>query len=87
MHHIFEYSINGKRFRLESSLVNIGTDAVYTAMSNTVGLPMGICAKMILKGEIKEKGVLMPISEAIYTPILEELKSFGIHFTEALTEL
>ncbi len=87
MHHIFEYSINGKRFRLESSLVNIGTDAVYTAMSNTVGLPMGICAKMILKGEIKEKGVLMPISEAIYTPIIEELKSFGIHFTEAVTEL
>jgi saccharopine dehydrogenase-like NADP-dependent oxidoreductase len=87
MHHIFEYKMGGKRFRLESSLVNIGTDAVYTAMSNTVGLPMGICAKMILKNEIAEKGVVLPISPAIYNPILQELEHFGIHFTEFLLEI
>jgi saccharopine dehydrogenase-like NADP-dependent oxidoreductase len=55
---------------------------VYTSMSNTVGLPVAICAKMILSGEISLKGVQMPIKQEIYVPILRELASLGISFSE-----
>lgn len=82
MVHQFEYLLNGKMHRIESSMVNIGEDQVHTSMSKTVGLPVGICAKLILTGAIAEKGVLVPTSKAIYEPILEELAAFGIEFTE-----
>jgi saccharopine dehydrogenase-like NADP-dependent oxidoreductase len=52
-------------------------------MSNTVGLPVGIAAKMILSGNLHEKGVTLPINKEVYEPILNELKSYGIEFTES----
>ena len=82
MIHEFEYSLNGENYKITSSMVNIGEDQVYTSMSNTVGLPAAICAKMILKGEIKKEGVTLPIMPEIYNPILEELKEFDIDFVE-----
>ena len=63
-------------------MVNIGEDQVYTSMSNTVGLPAAICAKMILKGEVKERGVTLPIKPELYNPILNELEEFDIKFIE-----
>jgi saccharopine dehydrogenase-like NADP-dependent oxidoreductase len=51
-------------------------------MSNTVGLPVAIAAKLILAGEIQEKGVTLPVSKKVYEPILKELESFGIIFEE-----
>ena len=51
-------------------------------MSNTVGLPIAICAKMILNGSIETKGVQIPIKKEIYTPILEELTKYNINFIE-----
>jgi len=82
MIHEFEYSLNKVRFKLSSSMVNIGEDQVYTSMSNTVGLPAAICAKMMLNEEITLKGVTLPIMPEVYHPILEELKSFDIDFVE-----
>ena len=55
-------------------MVNIGEDQVYTSMSNTVGLPVAICAKMILNGSLKSSGVRLPVQKEVYTPILEELE-------------
>jgi hypothetical protein len=37
---------------------------------------------MILKGEISDRGVMLPLQSHIYTPILEELKQNGIAFKE-----
>jgi len=51
-------------------------------MSNTVGLPVAIAAKLILAGELKEKGVTLPVNKVVYEPILNELASFGITFEE-----
>jgi len=51
-------------------------------MSNTVGLPAAICAKMILKDEVKERGVTLPIKPELYNPILDELEEFDIKFIE-----
>ena len=82
MVHEFEYELNGEQHRVESHMVNIGEDQVYTSMSNTVGLPAAICAKMILKGEVKERGVTLPIKPELYNPILNELEEFDIKFIE-----
>lgn len=82
MVHEFEYELNGELHRIESHMVNIGEDQTYTSMSNTVGLPAAICAKMILNGEVDEKGVTLPISPKLYNPILQELEEYNIKFVE-----
>lgn len=84
MHHEFEYLLDGKFYALKSSMVNIGEDQTFTSMSNTVGLPMAIAAKMLLNGEIKVKGVILPIYKEIYEPILEELNAYHISFKESV---
>ncbi len=87
MYHEFEYEHEGKEHKVISSMINIGEDQMYTSMSNTVGLPVAIAAKMILKGDLLEKGVTLPIHAAIYEPILEELEQFNIRFEEQEFEL
>ena len=82
MYHEFEYTLNGENRLIVSSMINEGEDQVYTSMSNTVGLPVGICAKMILTDEIHDSGVLLPVKKNIYEPILNELKEYQIKFTE-----
>lgn len=82
MYHEFEYLLNGQRSCIKSSMVNIGEDPTYTSMANTVGLPAAIAAKMILKGDLQTKGVTLPIQKEVYTPILNELETFGISFIE-----
>lgn len=73
---------NGKESEVQSSMVVIGEDQSHTAMSITVGLPVGICCKHVLNGNIKDKGVLMPIEPHVYEPILKELEEFDIKFFE-----
>lgn len=82
MYHKFGYELNGKKRQLDSTMVFIGENQTYTAMAKTVGLPVAIAALKILKGEINKYGVLRPIHPEIYTPILEELKTYGINFNE-----
>jgi saccharopine dehydrogenase-like NADP-dependent oxidoreductase len=82
MQHQFEYTQNGEQKRRTSSMVIIGDDSTYTAMAKTVGLPLGIAAKLVLQGKIKLKGVQVPTQKEIYQPILEELEKVGIEFKE-----
>ncbi|MFN5417515.1 MAG: saccharopine dehydrogenase C-terminal domain-containing protein [Flavobacteriia bacterium] len=82
MYHEFIADFNGKQQKITSSMVNIGENQVYTSMSNTVGLPVAIAAKMILTEKIKLSGVQIPVIPEIYEPILEELSTFGIDFIE-----
>lgn len=82
MWHRFDYELNGKTSELSSSMVVIGEDQEQTAMSKTVGLPVGIAAKMMLNGTLNRPGVHLPTKADIYSPILEELKDFGIEFVE-----
>jgi len=82
MIHEFEFELNNEAHKIVSHMVNIGEDQVYTSMSNTVGLPVAICAKKILTGEIKDKGVTLPVKKHLYQPILEELEAFDIKFIE-----
>ena len=82
MQHLFGYEMNGKKKQIESSLVVIGKNQTYTAMAKTVGLPVAIATLKILKGEISNPGVQLPISKEVYEPILAELKNHGIEFFE-----
>jgi saccharopine dehydrogenase (NADP+, L-glutamate forming) len=85
MLHEIEYSIDDRQFKLDSSMVLKGEDAINTAMATTVGLPlaMGVCA--YLKGAIKMTGLHIPIDARIYQPILKSLAEEGIVFEETLT--
>jgi saccharopine dehydrogenase-like NADP-dependent oxidoreductase len=72
----------GAKFEIESELVVKGEDEVLTAMAKTVGLPMGIAAKLILQNKIQSRGVHMPILPEFYLPILAELETYGVEFIE-----
>lgn len=82
MLHEIAYDQNGEHKKMESSLVVKGQDSLRTAMAKTVGLPLGIAARLILEGSIKMKGVHIPIHKEIYEPVLTELENFGVVFTE-----
>lgn len=82
MYHKFGYELDGKNYQIDSSMVTIGEDQTYTAMSKTVGLPVAIAALKILNKEITTPGVLRPIAKEVYEPILKELETFGVYFTE-----
>ena len=82
MLHELEYTLGEKLFKVESSLVVKGEDNLRTAMAKTVGLPLGIAAKLILNGDIKLVGLFLPIIKEIYDPILNELEKAGIKFKE-----
>ncbi len=83
-HKFFYHASDGKSYQKTSSLVVLGEDSSHTAMAKTVGLPMGIMAKLILNREISLKGLHLPVKKEIYEPILKELKQFGIQFKEQI---
>ncbi|MEZ4799489.1 MAG: saccharopine dehydrogenase C-terminal domain-containing protein [Flavobacteriales bacterium] len=82
MNHDFEYLLEGKSHKLQSSMVCIGDDTTYTAMAKTVGMPIAIAAKLMLNGALKMSGVHLPILPEIYNPVLNELELYGVHFNE-----
>ena len=82
MWHKFNFSHQGVDKEIRSHMVYIGKDSQFTAMSDTVGLPLGIAAKLLLNGKIKDRGVKLPIEREIYQPVLSELEQLGITFEE-----
>jgi saccharopine dehydrogenase-like NADP-dependent oxidoreductase len=82
MLHEFEFRAGNKESVVRSSLVVKGENNLRTAMAKTVGLPLGIAAKLILNGEIKLKGLHIPTVKEIYEPVLKELELLGVKFSE-----
>lgn len=80
MQHEITYTQDDKSKKVISSMGAIGEDRLYTAMAKTVGLPMGILAKLILTDQLQLSGVHIPVSKNIYIPVLKELEEAGIHF-------
>jgi len=87
MLHEIEFTRANKKYKSTSTLLQTGKDDVHTAMAKTVGLPLGIAAKLILNGTIQLKGLHIPVSKEIYEPVLAELKLQGIVFKEEMQEL
>ncbi len=82
MYHKFGFELKGKKKQIDATMVVIGENQTYTAMAKTVGIPVGIAALKILKGEINEPGVHIPIASEVYEPVLKELEDYGIVFNE-----
>ena len=82
MMHDIEYETNGKHNKVRSSLIVKGEDSINTAMAKTVGLPLGIAAKLILEGSLTVTGLHIPVLPSIYIPVLTELEKHGIVFEE-----
>jgi saccharopine dehydrogenase-like NADP-dependent oxidoreductase len=82
MYHKFGYKLNGITSQIDSKMVCIGDDQMYTAMAKTVGLPVAMAAILILNGQIQTTGVQLPIQKEVYEPILKELESYGVVFHE-----
>ncbi|SKC45073.1 saccharopine dehydrogenase family protein [Ohtaekwangia koreensis] len=83
MWHRFLYDKGNHQHEIQASLIARGEDVINTAMAKTVGLPLGIAAKLLLQGKIQSRGVVIPVFSEFYTPILQELKTLGVELTES----
>lgn len=82
MWHKFEYDLEGERKAKTSSLSLEGKDSTFTAMSDTVGLPMALAVKPMLEDTFGTTGVDVPMSKTYYAPLLAGLAELGIVFEE-----
>jgi saccharopine dehydrogenase (NADP+, L-glutamate forming) len=80
MQHEIGFIRKGKRWTEKSTLVVKGQDHLHTAMAKTVGLPLGIAARLVLEGRINLTGLHIPIVPELYLPVLRELEEQGIRF-------
>jgi len=87
LHTEIEYEIDGKSEKITSTLVLYGKENYKTAMSETVGLPLGVGVNLISNNRISERGVIIPIHQDIYKPALKELSELGIVFNEKITQI
>jgi len=78
---------SGEQQRWTSTLLAYGEPGGDSGMARTVGLTAAIAAALILDGRITDRGVLLPVTAAIYDPVLEELEEFGIAFKEGTETL
>lgn len=78
----------GRREKRLATMVVEGIPYGESAMSRAVALPPAIAAKLIIEGEIKATGVLMPPTlPELYKPSLEELSTFGYSFKTKTVKL
>lgn len=86
MQHHVEYERKGESTKLITTLIVKGENRNHSAMAKTVGLPMAILAKRMLLGDDLRKlsGVQIPVMPEVYTPLLKELKKYGIDFIETV---
>ncbi|MEO5995685.1 MAG: saccharopine dehydrogenase C-terminal domain-containing protein [Chitinophagaceae bacterium] len=82
MLHEIEYNLKNVLHKTTSLLLITGEDSVDTAMAKTVGLPLGIAARLILQEKILVTGLHIPVIPEIYAPVLQELKRQGVSFEE-----
>ncbi|MBS1607089.1 MAG: saccharopine dehydrogenase NADP-binding domain-containing protein [Bacteroidetes bacterium] len=81
MQHEIVYKKEERTHTEKSTLIVKGEDSSHTAMARTVGLPLGIAARLILEGKIGLTGLHIPILPEIYDPVMHELGQLGIRFT------
>uniref|UniRef100_A0AAV2KPY1 Alpha-aminoadipic semialdehyde synthase, mitochondrial n=1 Tax=Knipowitschia caucasica TaxID=637954 RepID=A0AAV2KPY1_KNICA len=67
------------------SMVVYGDPDGFSAMAKTVGYPAAIAARMLLDGEIRSKGLVIPMTKEVYAPALARLKEEGIQIVTKST--
>jgi saccharopine dehydrogenase (NADP+, L-glutamate forming) len=83
MLHEIEFERRNMATRLHSYMIVQGEDNLRTAMAKTVGLPLGIMAKLLLSGTLQLTGLQIPVMPEVYNPVLRELEEFDIRFEES----
>lgn len=86
MRHEIKYAAHEKKYKEVHTLIMKGEDATKTAMAKTVGLPMGIMVRLLLKQDLFLTGVHIPVMQQVYEPVLNELESFGVKFSKEVKE-
>ncbi len=85
MRHEFIVEYGSRRERIMSEFIQYGELHGDTAIAKTVGLPAAIAARLVLEGDIRVTGVHVPVIPEIYNPVLDELETMNIVFTETKT--
>lgn len=80
-------SKEGIRYNHKSILIDFGIPEKWSSIARTTGVPPAIAARFILDGVIKTPGILMPMAEEVYVPVLAELAKENIIVEESLTQL
>jgi saccharopine dehydrogenase-like NADP-dependent oxidoreductase len=73
---------DGRKEVIRSRMLDFGSPSDDTSIARTVALPAAIGVEMILQGQIREKGVHIPVIPSIYEPVLTALEGLGIKMTE-----
>jgi len=72
-----------RRERLSATLIDYGQEDGPTAIARTVGLPVGLAAKLLLTDRLPLTGCHIPTHPAVYEPVLKELEESGLRFVES----
>eukprot|EP00939_MAST-03C_sp_MAST-3C-sp1_P003035 g3035.t1 len=88
MHHSFGVELaDGTRETRTSSLIAFGSPSTDTAMAKTVGITAAIGARLLLSGDVRERGVMVPTKPSVYIPGLRMLQEEGIEFHETVSRV
>ena len=80
--YIADFPGENMKKKLTSIFVDYGNVDQDTSTARTTGIPPAVGAELIARGKITRKGVVIPVYEDIYSPILLELENEGIKFVE-----
>lgn len=83
MMHEIEFERRNMATRMHSYMITQGEDNLRTAMAKSVGLPLGIMAKLLLQEKVALTGLHIPVMPEIYNPVLKELEEYDIRFEES----
>jgi len=84
LQHRFKATFPDHKESIISTLMDYGIPNGNSSMARTVSLPLAIAVKLILEGKINLTGVQIPVDPIIYEPVLAELKTLGIEFSEEI---
>jgi len=71
-----------RREKITSTMIEYGIPGGFTAISRTVGLPIAVAARLLLRDELPLTGCQIPTHPAVYDPVLRELTQNDLEFTE-----
>ncbi len=91
MYNTVEGTKNGKKMRIEYFMWDeADTENGISSMMRATGFPIAIAARMVLNGEIEEKGIVAPedgITGELYQKFLKELEQRNINVIEEIKEI
>lgn len=86
MHHTIEATFDDGTTEEHKSSLQVYGDSMASAMSKTVGFTTAASAELILNGSLEDKrGLLLPIEERVYVPVLAKVEQEGIRFEDSVS--